>query len=158
MVIDFPPAGAEEASSSLPSELTMATRGDRARRAVAACSVGLIAVLAACSARPDTAPARPASPASPADQRTTTAAPTRSTGTVAPLTGLAVTAAVAQRPAVAVPVSGPDPNGLGSADLVFEEMSSPVRYLAVFQSTEATSARWRPPGRWTARPCRCCTR
>jgi hypothetical protein len=115
----------------------MATRGDRARRAVAACSVGLIAVLAACSARHDTAPARSASPASPADQRTTAAAPTRSTGTVAPLTGLAVTAAVAQRPAVAVPVSGPDPNGLGSTDLVFEEMSSPVRYLAVFQSAEA---------------------
>jgi hypothetical protein len=109
----------------------MATRGDRARRAVAACSVGLIAVLVACSARHDTAPTRPA------DQRTTDAAPTRSTGTMAPLTGLAVTAAVAQRPAVAVLVSGPDPNGLGSTDLVFEEMSSPVRYLAVFQSAEA---------------------
>jgi len=118
----------------------MATRADRARRAAAACSVGLIAVLAACSAGHDTAPTRsatPASPASPADQRTTAAAPTRSTGTVAPLTGLAVTAAVARRPAVAVPVSGPDPNGLGSTDLVFEEMSSPVRYLAVFQSAEA---------------------
>ena len=56
---------------------------------------------------------------------------------MAPLTGLAVTAAVAQRPAVAVAVSGPDPVGLGSADLVFEEMTSPVRYLAVFQSDEA---------------------
>jgi Protein of unknown function (DUF3048) C-terminal domain len=115
----------------------MTTRGGRARRAVAACSAGLIAMLAACSAGHDTAPTRPASPASPADQRTTAAAPARSTGTVAPLTGMAVTAAVAQRPAVAVPVSGPDPNGLGSTDLVFEEMSSPVRYLAVFQSAEA---------------------
>jgi hypothetical protein len=58
---------------------------------------------------------------------------------VAPLTGLAVAAAVAQRPAVAVAVSGPAPNGLDSADLVLEEMSSPVRYLAVFQSREVTA-------------------
>ena len=112
--------------------------GGCARRAVAACSV-----------RPDrgagrvlgqaTGPRRrrPGLAGRPAINRTTAAAPTRSTGTVAPLTGLAVTAAVAQRPAVAVLVSGPDPSGLGSADLVFEEMSSPVRYLAVFQSAEA---------------------
>jgi hypothetical protein len=40
---------------------------------------------------------------------------------------------------VAVPVSGPDPNGLGSADLVLAEMSSPVRYLAIFQSAEVTA-------------------
>jgi Protein of unknown function (DUF3048) C-terminal domain len=112
----------------------MTTRADRTRRAVATCSAGLIALLAACSARHDATPTRPASPP---DQRTVDAAPTRSTGTVAPLTGLAVTAAAARRPAVAVPVSGPDPNGLGSTDLVFEEMSSPVRYLAVFQSAEA---------------------
>ena len=65
--------------------------------------------------------------------------PPRTAGSVAPLTGLAVTAAVAQRPAVAVAVAGPDPVGLGSADLVFEEMSSPVRYLAVFQSAEASA-------------------
>ena len=71
--------------------------------------------------------------------RRASARPPGPTGTVAPLTGLAVTAAVAQRPAVAVAVSGPDPAGLGSADLVFEEMSSPVRYLAVFQSAEANA-------------------
>ena len=56
---------------------------------------------------------------------------------MAPLTGLSVTAAVAQRPAVAVAVAGPDPAGLGSADLVFAELAGPVRYLAVFQSAEA---------------------
>lgn len=123
----------------------MAIRGDRGWRALAACSAGLLAALAACSARPDpgsAGSARPtlsASPVSPADHRTTTAAPAQSTGTVAPLTGLAVADAVAQRPAVAVAVSGPDPNGLDSADLVLEEMSSPVRYLAIFQSREVTA-------------------
>lgn len=58
---------------------------------------------------------------------------------MAPLTGLSVTAAIAQRPAVAVDLAGPDPVGLGSADLVFEEITSPIRYLAVFQSDEATT-------------------
>jgi hypothetical protein len=58
---------------------------------------------------------------------------------VAPLTGLGVTAAVAQRPAVAVAVAGSDPVGLGSADLVFAELAGPVRYLAVFQSAEAAA-------------------
>ena len=78
---------------------------------------------------------------------------------MAPLTGLTVTAATAQRPAVAVAVAGSDPVGLGSADLVFEEMTSPVRYLAVFQSAQArqvgpvTSTRPR-----TARRCPYCTR
>jgi hypothetical protein len=57
---------------------------------------------------------------------------------VAPLTGLAASAAIAQRPAVAVAVAGSDPVGLGSADLVFEEMASPVRFLAVFQSAQAS--------------------
>jgi hypothetical protein len=59
-------------------------------------------------------------------------------GPVAPLTGLPATAAAAARPAVAVAVSGPDPQGLGSADVVYEEITSPVRYLAVYQSRPAT--------------------
>ena len=50
-----------------------------------------------------------------------------------------VTAAVALRPAVAVAVAGSDPVGLSSADLVFQEMTVPVRYLAVFQSDEAST-------------------
>lgn len=58
-------------------------------------------------------------------------------GTVAPLTGLPVSACVAQRPAVAVAVAGPDPAELSAADLVLEEMTSPVRFLAVFQSAQA---------------------
>ncbi len=48
-------------------------------------------------------------------------------------------AGIAQRPAVAVAVASPDPVGLGSADLVLEEITSPVRYLAVFQSDEASN-------------------
>jgi len=57
---------------------------------------------------------------------------------VAPLTGVTVTDAIAHRPAVAVAVAGSAPVGLGSADLVFEEMTSPVRYLAIYQSNEAS--------------------
>jgi hypothetical protein len=50
-----------------------------------------------------------------------------------------VPAVIAQRPAVAVAVAGSDPVGLGSADLVLQEMAGPVRYLAVFQSAEAST-------------------
>jgi hypothetical protein len=76
------------------------------------------------------APTAQAGPASP--QTGSTAGP------VAPLTGLAASVATTQRPAVAVAVAGSDPVGLGSADLVLEEMASPVRFLAVFQSAQAS--------------------
>jgi hypothetical protein len=59
-------------------------------------------------------------------------------GPIAPLTGLPASAAAAAQPAVVVAVSGPDPQGLGSADVVYEEIASPVRYLAVYQSRSAT--------------------
>lgn len=58
----------------------------------------------------------------------------RAGGTTAPLTNLAASAATAARPAVAVAV-GQGPHGLGSADVVFQEFSDPVRYIAVFQSS-----------------------
>ena len=59
---------------------------------------------------------------------------------LAPLTGLpTATAAAAGRPAVALDLAGPDPSGLASADVVFQEFSSPVRYVAVFQSKQATA-------------------
>jgi len=59
---------------------------------------------------------------------------------LAPLTGLpAASAATAGRPAVALDLAGPDPSGLTSADVVFQEFSSPVRYVAVFQSKQATA-------------------
>jgi Protein of unknown function (DUF3048) N-terminal domain/Protein of unknown function (DUF3048) C-terminal domain len=119
--------------------------GTWARCALAASSCGVITVLAGCSAgtAATPTPTSPASVTSSADPQGgsagTAAKPTGSAGAasaVAPLTGLTVTAATAQRPAVAVAVAGSDPVGLGSADLVFEEITSPVRYLAVFQSDQ----------------------
>jgi hypothetical protein len=115
-----------------------------ARVVVAASSCGVVTVLSGCSAAGHSSPtasARPAvvsSPASVEAGSTATANPTASAGSVAPLTGLSVTAAIALRPAVAVAVAGSDPVGLSSADLVFQEMTVPVRYLAVFQSDEAS--------------------
>jgi hypothetical protein len=57
---------------------------------------------------------------------------------VAPLTGLTVSSATAQRPAVAVAVADSSPVGLGTADLVLEEMVSPIHFLAVFQSAQTS--------------------
>jgi hypothetical protein len=70
------------------------------------------------------------------------ASPTASAATAtrppAPLTGLpASSAAAAGKPAVAVDLGGTDPAGLGSADVVFQEFSTPVRYVAVYQSRQA---------------------
>jgi hypothetical protein len=62
-------------------------------------------------------------------------------GPLAPLTGLpAGGAAAAKRAAVAVDVAGPAASGLASADVVFEQPGSPARYVAVFQSRQATVA------------------
>lgn len=109
-----------------------------AQRVLAASSCGVVAALAGCSGTP--ASPSPAGTGS-ATAQVGTATPAGSAGpdSVAPLTGLTVTAAVAQRPAVAVDVSGSDPVGLGSADVVFVEMTSPPRYLAVFQSNEPST-------------------
>jgi hypothetical protein len=85
-----------------------------------------------------TSPAASGAPSATAPASPAGAQPAGTGGAVAPLTGLTVSAATAQRPAVAVAVSGSDPIGLGSADFVFEEMTSPIRYLAVFQSAQAT--------------------
>src|SRR5712671_4674283 len=67
-------------------------------------------------------------------------APTASGNTtstrMAPLTGQPATARGAGRAAVAVPVTSDHPQGLAAADLVFEELSSPLRYIAVYQSRD----------------------
>jgi hypothetical protein len=121
-----------------------------ARCVVAGSSCGVIAALVGCSAATGAAPASaqtrtPSATASSGDgagAAATTAGPAGSAvvpGSVAPLTGLSVTAAIAQRPAVAVAVAGSDPVGLGFADLVFQELTGPVRYLAVFQSAEPST-------------------
>ncbi len=58
----------------------------------------------------------------------------------APLTGApAASAAVAARPAVAVVVAGPNPRGLADADVVFQEMTTPERFIAVYQSRSASA-------------------
>jgi len=110
-----------------------------ARCVVAGSSCGVITALVGCSAATDAASASAQTrlPSAAAGAAASAAGPAGSAGPVAPLTGLSVTAAVAQRPAVAVAVAGPDPVGLGSADVVFAELAGPVRYLAVFQSAEA---------------------
>jgi hypothetical protein len=121
-----------------------------ARCVIAGSSCGVIAALVGCSAATDAAPASaqtrtPSATASSGDgagAAATTTGPGGSaavSGPVAPLTGLSVTAAIAQRPAVAVAVAGSDPVGLGFADLVFQELTGPVRYLAVFQSAEPST-------------------
>ena len=95
---------------------------------VAGCGGGPAASLQPTTAAPTTA----ATP--------TAAAPTRPavTGAVAPLTGQAVAAKAATRPAIAVrlPVSGAV--GLEQADLVYQEWETPAlpKALAVFQSRE----------------------
>jgi hypothetical protein len=59
---------------------------------------------------------------------------------LAPLTGLPVAkAADAARPAVALDLAAGSLRALGSADVVFEEIASPVRYIAVYQSKEASN-------------------
>jgi len=82
--------------------------------------------------------AGPSAPASPS--ASSPASADSASRPVAPLTGLpAANGAAAGKPAVAVDLAGPSPSGLSSADVVFQEFSSPVRYIAVFQSKQATA-------------------
>ena len=97
--------------------------------AVAACAAG-----APNLGQPGGGAAPAAGPTASAAARTTKAA-----GPAAPLTDLAAaSAADAQRRAVALVLSGSDPRGLTSADVVYQEFAAPVRYIAVYQSKEAT--------------------
>lgn len=60
---------------------------------------------------------------------------------LAPLTGLpAASKGAASRPAVVLVLAGPDPQGLTSADVVFEEIATPIRYVAVYQSRQVRLA------------------
>lgn len=88
------------------------------------------------AASPGTSQPAGATPAQSASAQVQATAPPRY---IAPLTGLpAATSAVADRPAVALVLSGKHLYGLGQADMVFEEITSPVRYIAVFQSQQAS--------------------
>ncbi len=111
-------------------------------RAAVALAVATGLAITGCSrALPDPVSAGPSSPA-PASASPSGSAPASvsSDRPLAPLTGLPVrSAADAARPAVALAVSDANPQGLASADVVFEEISSPVRYIAVYQSDEAST-------------------
>lgn len=101
---------------------------------VAACFGVLVA---GCGSTPAATPRTAPQQSGPA----TSAAPGPSVapvGVPAPLTGLPVTEAVQRRPVLAVAVgSSPAPRGLDRADIVVEEISSPVRYVALYQSRDA---------------------
>jgi Protein of unknown function (DUF3048) C-terminal domain/Protein of unknown function (DUF3048) N-terminal domain len=113
-------------------------------RVAAGAAAAAVLAVTACSAVPD--PVQPgsgssptaSSPANPSASSSAQAA--GSDRPVAPLTGLpASSQAAATRPAVALLISGAAPQGLGSADLVYQDFASPVRYIALYQSRSATA-------------------
>ena len=106
-------------------------------RAAAVLAMGL--GVAACGHGPPS-PVPATSPAASPSATEATVKVASSGRATAPLTGLPVrSAADAARPAVALVVSGVTPRGLTAADVVFEEMTTPVRYIAVFQSRQASA-------------------
>lgn len=101
--------------------------------ATVAAAAGL--AVAACSSAGTLSPA-----SGPSATASASASPTASAdGPVAPLTGLPTSSSTAAKPAVALALAGPDPSGLGSADVIFQEISAPARYIAVYQSKEASN-------------------
>lgn len=96
--------------------------------------------LAACSKAIDPVGEVSGSPTSASPSASSSGSTANATRPLAPLTGLSTASkADADKPAVALALAGPDPSGLASADLVFQDISSPVRYIAVFQSKQATA-------------------
>lgn len=119
-------------------------RRRRARLLWAASAFLALPVMAACStpATGDGPGAAGVLPSASSPPPASSAPPT--TTIFAPLTGVSTTAAVAARPAVAVPVTvtaGRPPTGLGSADIVYAEWdgSSSIRLVALFQSQDNVS-------------------
>jgi Protein of unknown function (DUF3048) N-terminal domain/Protein of unknown function (DUF3048) C-terminal domain len=102
--------------------------------AIVAVCAGLVTV--ACGASPSASlqlppsPSPTSAPASPA--------PSSAGQPLAPLTGLPTQPSIAARPAVVLPVAGSQPEGLSDADIIYEEVASPLRYVAVFQSRQAS--------------------
>jgi Protein of unknown function (DUF3048) N-terminal domain/Protein of unknown function (DUF3048) C-terminal domain len=125
------------------TQLLLAPRRPSRDRAPVACAAAAFAVLGLSGCVTTVA-----SPVSPSDQHGSTraspvpraSAVARASATaIAPLTGLPTSQATAARPAVAVAVAGSQLRGLSSADVVFEEITTPMqaRYIAVFQSSAA---------------------
>lgn len=111
----------------------------RARGAVAGLAVAGLAVAAAgCGQGPPNPTGQ--GPGSASGSPPASPSATSSGRPLAPLTGLpAASTADAAKPAVALMVSGTNPVGLGSADIVYEEISSVVRYIAVYQSSQTAT-------------------
>jgi hypothetical protein len=121
------------ATAGIPARwLAGATRWVTAAAAglmLSSCGAPNVIGRAAAPARSSATPAGSSAAASPA-----------AAGPFAPLTGAPVSAARARRPAVALAIAGAHPAGLAQADVVYEEISTPIRYLAVFQSGQAANA------------------
>ena len=113
----------------------------RAGRAAAGLAIATGLAVAGCSQAPPAAPPGPSASASAsATPSGGASASVSSNRPLAPLTGLpAASSADAGRPAVALAVAGASPQGLSSADVVFQEMASTVRYIAVYQSSEGST-------------------
>ena len=109
-----------------------AGRRHRLAGVVAAVCAGLLA--AACS------PAGSSAEADFTPSFSPSASPAVPDGPTAPLTGLPTSAADASLRAVALDIAGRHPGDLADADVIFEEISKPVRYIAVFQSRQAAAA------------------
>jgi hypothetical protein len=106
------------------------------RRALAGAALLTAAALAGCS-YPDPEPSGLGGAEPSASPSASPSAPAADTRSKAPLTGAPADAKVVGRSAVAIPVTGSAPVGLDKADLVIEEISSPVRYVGVFHSQDS---------------------
>ena len=111
----------------------------RGGRVAAGLAIAAGLAVAGCSQDPTITGVSPSSTATSSDSASPSAS--ASAQPLAPLTGLAAAStSAAASPAVALDVAGPDPQGLTSADVVFEMATSPVHYVAVYQSKLTTAA------------------
>jgi hypothetical protein len=81
-------------------------------------------------------PAATSSPSASSSPSATASSPSAT----APLTGLPASTSAAAKAAVALALAGPDPQGLASADVIYEMATSPMRFIAVYQSRLGTTA------------------
>jgi hypothetical protein len=112
----------------------------RSTRGIAAVALVASAVLAGCSPSAPPAAEPPADTASASPSTgSPSVSPSGADGSPAPLTGQPVSPGISTRSAVAVAVAGSSPVGLDRADIVLEEISTPIRWVAVFQSRDAAT-------------------
>jgi hypothetical protein len=107
---------------------------------LAVASAGLVTVACGAAAPPGKVQASPDGPAaSPSASPSASQPVATAQGPTAPLTGLPASAAAASRRAVALVIAGRHPRGLASADVIFDEITKPQRYIALFQSRQSTA-------------------